>query len=196
MASTERIFFAGVATSVLLIGAGFGGGVMLGKTALDIPQTKVAQTKAASLEKPPPPARVVLQAVTEAAPTPPEPTPVPPIQAALPTAPEPQARPQPEPQVLSAIHVQHDIEKEKQAEHQAEADKQRAERAEQRKKTAERERQRRFVERKVRQEAAREQQQEHQQQEQQEVSTQRVPLGILTFDGGDNPSRQNGFFSD
>lgn len=33
MASTERIFFAAVATTVLLIGAGFGGGVMLGETA-------------------------------------------------------------------------------------------------------------------------------------------------------------------
>jgi outer membrane biosynthesis protein TonB len=188
MASTERIFFAGVATTVLLIGAGFSGGVMLGKTAMDIPQAK--EQAVASPEKLPPPARVVLPAVTEASvPIPFVPESASHIQATAPTVQEPQSKPMPEPAVLPSKVVpaqKQDIEKERPAEHQAEARKH----SEQRK-NAERERHRRHAERKAR--AAR---QEHQEQQQQEEDKQRESPGILAFDGGDEPLRQSGFFGD
>jgi hypothetical protein len=38
MTSTTSIFFAGVGTSLLLIGAGFGSGLLLGQAAVDVPQ--------------------------------------------------------------------------------------------------------------------------------------------------------------
>ena len=61
--SDARIFFAGMGTTVLLLGAGFSGGLMLASTAIDsLPQNKV--TAADRLQ----PARVVLPATTEAAP--------------------------------------------------------------------------------------------------------------------------------
>jgi type IV secretory pathway VirB10-like protein len=190
MASTERIFFAGVATSVLLIGVGFGGGVMLGKTALeDVPQTKRAQTKSADTS---PPARVVLPALTEAAPSPPARAPVQPIQAAVPVAPKTQANPQPEPELIPAQALEsqkHDIEKDK--EHQAKAEKQQAERAERHRKAAERDRHRRVAERKARQEMAR-----AQQKQQQDVHPPAEQLGVLALEEGDEPSRQSDFFGD
>lgn len=212
MASTERIFFAGVATAVVLIGAGFGSGVMLGKTALEpTPQAKAAQIKVAD-KAPPPPARVVLPAITEAAPSPvtvpalsPVPAPIPPVQAAAPMPPEPQAKPAPEPNIVSEKVVQlkkQDFEKEKQAERQAEA--YQVERAERRKKAAERERHRRYADRKARQVAAREQQQheeqeqpEQQEQQQHELRRQMEPRGVLALDEGNEPPReQSSFFGD
>jgi hypothetical protein len=52
MASTERIFFAG-ATSALLIGAGFGGGILLGRAALEpAEQTKSARSHRGDVEVP------------------------------------------------------------------------------------------------------------------------------------------------
>lgn len=198
MAATERIFFAGVATTVLLIGAGFSGGVMLGKTAMDIPQTK--EQAVASPEKLPPPARIVLPAVTEATvPIPFVPESASLMQATAPTVQEPPSKPMPE-LAVSASKVapaqKQDIAKEKLAAHQAEARK----RSEQRKKAADRERHRRYAERKARQDAPHQDQQElrHQQQEeqQQEVRYPRESPSILAFDGDDEPPRQNAFFGE
>lgn len=190
MASTERIFFAGVATSALLIGVGFGSGVMLGRTALEpVPQMNRAQTNIA--DKSPTSARVVLPALTEAALSPPEPAPLPPIEEAVPTASEPQAKPQTElpPISAAAVDVQkHDIEKDKGR--RGEAEKQQGERAERRRKAAERERHRRFAESKARQETAREQ--HHKQQP--EVREQAGPLGTLAFGEDDELPRQSSFF--
>lgn len=198
MASTASVFFAGVATSVLLIGAGFGGGVTLVKTSMDVPQ-KAAQTKVAGPEKLPPPEKVVLPAMTEAAFPPPAPATVSHIQAAVPTAPQPQATPQLEPQAISAqdVHLpKQNIENEKRAQRQAESERQQAERAEQRKKAVERERRhRRYAARKARQEAVRQQQQELQQDAQREEPGERGQLGILALYGGDEPPRDS-FFGD
>src|SRR6185437_16927980 len=145
MASTERIFFAGVATSAVLIGAGFGGGLILGKTALGpIPQTKMDQTKLA--DKPIPPARVVLPALTTAATN--LPAPAQPVQAPI-SAVEPQAMPQPDPPKAVDAQKQH-LEKEPQADRKAEAEKEHAERAARQKKAAERARHRLFAEKRAR----------------------------------------------
>src|SRR6185437_7701331 len=132
MASTERIFFAGVATSAVLIGAGFVGGLILGKTALGpIPQTEMDHTKGA--DKPIPPARVVLPALPTAAPNLAAPAPV---QVSI-SAAEPQAMPQPDPPKAVDAQKQH-LEKEPQAGRKAEAEKEHAERAARQKKAAER----------------------------------------------------------
>jgi hypothetical protein len=61
--SNARIFFAGMGTSVLLLGMGFGSGLMLARTATE-PVTQNRATTADRL----PPARVVLPASAEAAP--------------------------------------------------------------------------------------------------------------------------------
>jgi type IV secretory pathway VirB10-like protein len=194
MASTERIFFAGVATTVLLIGAGFSGGVMLGKTAMDSPQTK--EQAVASPEKLPPPGRVVLPAVTEAT----VPIPFVPESASLMQAAAPVQEPQPKPMAEPAVSAttvapaqKQDIEMERPAEHQAEARKH----SEQRKKAADRERHRRYAERKARQDAAHQEHQQLQEEhQQQEVRHQRQSPSILAFDGDDEPPRQNAFFGD
>ena len=66
--SNARIFFAGMGTSILLLGAGFSGGLILAKTAMEpVPQTRA--TAADRLQ----PARVVLPASADAAPTPTQP---------------------------------------------------------------------------------------------------------------------------
>ena len=81
MSSSARIFFAGVGTTFVILAAGFGGGLMLAKSAVyDAP----AQTRATL--PPPPPVRTVLPLSAEPAPQlaaearpPPTPEPVPPI---------------------------------------------------------------------------------------------------------------------
>ena len=185
MASTERIVFAGVATSVLLIGAGFGSGILLGKAAVDVPQ-KVMQTARESV---PAPDRVILPVTTAAiAPL----TAVPPVQAAATTPIAPQAKPEPAPEFIPVkdVHVQQDIEKGKQAARQAEAEKQQAA-----KKAAERERHKRYAAQKARQEAARKQQEQQQQlQQQQEALRQSERPRVLAFDREDGPPQQVGFF--
>lgn len=57
MASSARIFFAGVGTTFAILAAGFGGGVMLAKSAL---HDQPAQTRASA--EPPAPARIILAA--------------------------------------------------------------------------------------------------------------------------------------
>src|SRR6476619_1233441 len=79
MASSARVFFAGVGTTFVILAAGFGGGLMLAKSAVyDAPtQTRVALP-------PPPPVRTILLPSAEPAPQlatevrpPPTPEPVP-----------------------------------------------------------------------------------------------------------------------
>ena len=86
MASSARIFFAGVATTFAILAAGFGGGVMLARSAL---HDQPAQTRASA--EPPAPARVILAA-----------TAAPAVRAPEPAAPEPKAQIQPETQAAAA----------------------------------------------------------------------------------------------
>lgn len=79
MASTARVFFAGIGTTFLIIGAGFGGGIMFAKSALH--NTPPAQTRAASHAFDP--VRVVLPTTAEAAEAPQQ-APAP-VQAAVET---------------------------------------------------------------------------------------------------------------
>lgn len=194
MATTGRVYFAGVATSALLIGMGFGGGILLGRAALEpVQQTKTARLKAAQsglAERSLPPARVVLPALTEATPSSPAPS-APSTQDAAPTAAKPQlTSPQNDTQVASEKAV----ENEKQAEHRAEAEKKKAETAERRKKAADRDRRRRYAEKKARQDAVLEQQQA--QEQRQAARRQAGPFGILAFDDRREPPRPVGFFRD
>jgi hypothetical protein len=69
MASSARIFFAGVGTTFIILGAGFGGGLMMAKSALKEPTGY--QTRASA--EPPSPARVILPSSAEAA-QPPQPS--------------------------------------------------------------------------------------------------------------------------
>ena len=78
MASNAGIFFAGMGTTFIILGAGFGGGLMMATSALKEPTEY--QNRAAA--EPLPPARVILPSPAEAAQRP-----QPPQQIA--TAPEP-----------------------------------------------------------------------------------------------------------
>lgn len=205
MASTERIFFAGVATTVLLIGAGFGGGVMLGKTAMaPVPETKLAQTKTGS-KAPSPPDRVVLPAVTETQQNAPAASPELSVQADVSTGPQQQTQQpstQSEPQVASAKDLnKQDSEKDKQTERHAEAEKQKAAQADRRRKAAEKERRHQlYAERKARREAVRQEQEQLQQaeiqQRKQEVHRRDRPFGIVAFDDDDDPANEAGYSGD
>jgi type IV secretory pathway VirB10-like protein len=127
--SSARIYFAGMATTILLLGIGFSGGLMLARTAMEPGQQNrptVANRSA--------PDRVVLPASAEAHPAPPQPA----APADPPAATERPAVP------IQAKDVQ-GSEKNRQAEF-----------VEQRKaESAERERRRNYAERKARREAAR-----------------------------------------
>jgi hypothetical protein len=190
MASNEGIFFAGMATSALLIGAGFGSGILLGRAALEpAQQTKTAESKTAPglAERSLPPARVVLPALTEATSKSPIPSSAPPTQDPAPTASEPQIT---LPQDHTHVASEKAVENEKQAEHRAEAKKKKAETAERRKKAADRDRHRRYAERKARQDAELESQELPQ-----EVPRKPArPFGMLAFDDGGQPQRPAGFF--
>jgi type IV secretory pathway VirB10-like protein len=87
MASNAGIFFAGVGTTFIILGAGFGGGLMMATSALKEP---VGYQKRTS-DEPRPAARVILPSTAEAAQPPqpaqqtataPEPPPPPPLQPA------------------------------------------------------------------------------------------------------------------
>jgi outer membrane biosynthesis protein TonB len=92
MASNAGIFFAGVGTTFIILGAGFGGGVMLANSALDKP----AEYQSRASAEPQSPVRVVLPAPAVAA-QPPE-QPQQPQQIA--SAPQPQIQPVQETQPL------------------------------------------------------------------------------------------------
>jgi outer membrane biosynthesis protein TonB len=185
MASAGRFFFAGMATSILLIGTGFVGGTMLAQRAVEpASPASIAAPTADQL----PPARVILPSMTEAPAAPPPARPA----EAVPSTPA-QEQTQPQPAVAKGDQIQQQpIEKEK----QADADK-RAQRAEKRKAEAERERHKRYAERKAKRDAARAQQQQEQLQQQQQLQeATRQPIerpGIMAFDDEDEP-KSDGFF--
>jgi type IV secretory pathway VirB10-like protein len=89
MASNAGIFFAGVGSTFFILGAGFGGGLMMAKSALKEPTGYQSRVSA----EPPSPARIILPTSAEAA-QPPQPPqqidatpPEPPIQLVKETQP-------------------------------------------------------------------------------------------------------------
>jgi type IV secretory pathway VirB10-like protein len=84
MASNAGTFFAGVGTTFIILGAGFGGGLMMAKSALNQPTGY--QTRASA--EPPTPVRVILPSSAEAA-QPPQPS----QQIDAPPQPPPQMKP-------------------------------------------------------------------------------------------------------
>jgi type IV secretory pathway VirB10-like protein len=166
--SNARIFFAGMGISVLLLGVGFGSGLMLASTAMQ-PVTQNRATAADRL----PPARVVLPASAEAASARLAPAPVETLVATGVSTPQSQERPQ--------LAPARDVQAQSQS---TERDKQ-AERAEKKKPEAEeRDRRRRYAERKARREAARAKQQPEQQYE-----ARRLQPNIVAFGGNEEQSR-------
>jgi type IV secretory pathway VirB10-like protein len=126
MASNARVFFAGVGTTFVILAIGFGGGLMVAKTAME------PSASSHSIADQLPPVRVILPASAEAA-MPPQP----PV--------EPAAAPEPSPSVMTVKETQQALEKET-----------KIERAERRKAEAdERARRKKYAERKARREAAR-----------------------------------------
>jgi len=71
MASNAGIFFAGMGTTFIILGAGFGGGLMMAKSALNQP---IGYRNVASVPEPPSAVRTVLPTSAEAA-QPPQPSP-------------------------------------------------------------------------------------------------------------------------
>jgi len=130
--SSTRAFFVGVGTTFIILGAGFGGGLMLAKNVMEPAPSAPFISPAGRL----PPARVILPASAEPA--------MPPAPSVA--APAPKSGPQVvQPQIIQTKEIQQPSEKDRQAE-----------RAERRKaETGERERRRRTAERKAKGEAAR-----------------------------------------
>ena len=165
--------FAGIGTTILLIGTGFGGGLMLARTAME-PVPPSRETAADRLQ----PVRLILPASAEAAPPP---ATKPAIPNSSPPVEDAQMQVPPPAEVRT--------EKEKPAE-RAENDKQ-AERAAQRKAEAEeREHRRRHAERRARREAARLKQQRDQQQD---AARQDRP-GIMAFGAAEHQDGPGGLF--
>jgi type IV secretory pathway VirB10-like protein len=100
MASNAGIFFAGVGTTFIILGAGFGGGLMMATSALKEPTENQNRVSA----KPPSPARVILPSTAEAA-QPPQPS----QQTA--TAPEPPLPPPLQPVKGAQASVERQVEK-------------------------------------------------------------------------------------
>jgi hypothetical protein len=126
MASSAGIFFAGVGTTFIILGAGFGGVLMMAKSALNQPTGY--QTRAAA--EPPTPVRVILPSSAEAA-QPPQPSQ------------QIDAPPQPLPQMQSVKEAQPSVEKQ--------VDKMDTRKAE----AEQRERRKRYAERKAKRQAER-----------------------------------------
>jgi type IV secretory pathway VirJ component len=170
--SNASVFFVGAGTTILLLGAGLGGGLLFAKAAIE-PVAQHRETAANRLA----PARVILPAYAEPAPAPN------PSEAASPV-PVNGPKPQGELHVVSAKDVQVQS-------GPAEKDKQ-VERTEQRKaEAAQRESRRRYAERKARREAARAKQQ--QAQEQQETRRQQQS-GIVASSADDEHSKSGALF--
>jgi hypothetical protein len=162
--SNGPIFLTGAVTTVLLLGVGFGGGLMPAKKAVQpVPQNHL--TAADRL----PPARVILPYSAQAASTPTVEAAVP-----LPAPSQSEARPQ----VVPAKAVE--------GQSQASEKDKRVDRLDQRKAEAA-ERERRRLERKAMREAARAKQQEEQ------ARRVRRP-GMLAFSPDDEQPRSRGFF--
>jgi len=155
--TNARIFFAGVGTAILLIGAGFGGGLMMAKTTMQ--STRPSRTMAADRL---PPVRVILPASAEAAP----PSASAPAAEAVPAASAPD-----EQNKVRATDISARAEKDKDAER---AEKKKSE-------AAEREHRKRVADRKAKREAARLAKQRQQQQNQQD----RAP--VMAFGDDEQP---------
>jgi outer membrane biosynthesis protein TonB len=93
MASNAGIFFAGVGTTFVILSAGFAGGLMMAKSALNEP---IGYRNIASASEPPPPARVIVPSSAEAA-EPPQPSPQ------IATAPQPPPQIQPVEEALPPV---------------------------------------------------------------------------------------------
>jgi outer membrane biosynthesis protein TonB len=125
MSSKTRIFFAGVGTTFVILAAGFGGGLMIAKTALKEPSSYQARANSDVS-----PARMILPTTAEAA------------QPPQPGSSVPNPEPEVHPQLVPAKNVQVPAEKQ-------------VERVDTRKAEAEeRERRRRYAERKAKKLAA------------------------------------------
>jgi hypothetical protein len=196
MVSTARIFFAGVATSALLVGVGFGGGILLGRAAIEpVHPTKMDQFRTAKRSLPT--ARVILPAPMETAIDPPATSSAPFVQAANPIASEPQkTSPEDQPRVASENANQARMQDMKNAERaeMAKVERKKAEATNQRRKAAERDRHRRYAERKARQEAALQAQEQRNQEQRQALHKQAGPFGLLAFGDGSEGPRQASFF--
>ena len=191
MASTTQVFFAGVATSVLLIGAGFVGGATLVKSALDVPQ-KPAEIRVTSSEAPPSPDKVALPAGREVEPNRP-------TASTVTTAPQPGSTPSAEPQTTPSQDVgvqKQDLERQDHGQGRT-AEREQADKAEKRKAAQRERRHKRYAEKRARQEAARRQQQKQlqPQPDEEEVRELRGQFGIVAFEGGGAPAAQS-FFGD
>ena len=200
MVSTARIFFAGVATSAILVGVGFSGGILLGRAALEpVHPTKTGQSRLAKRSLPT--ARVVFPAPIEITDNPPATATAPHTQPANPKTSEPQKTyPEDLPHVASEQTNQarmQDLKNAEQAEQMAKVEKKKAQAIDQRRKAADRDRHRRYAERKARQEASSEQQAQEQrhQEERQALHKQAGPFGLLAFGDGSEVPRQASFFS-
>jgi outer membrane biosynthesis protein TonB len=132
MASNAGIFFAGVGTTFVILGAGFGAGLFMAKSALQDPTNYQARVTS---PEPPAPVRVILPSTAEAAQTP-----HPPVQQVA-AAPEPASPPQPQVQQMKEVRAA-PVEK-----HTDKVDTRKAE-------VEERERRKRYAERKAKRLAA------------------------------------------
>jgi outer membrane biosynthesis protein TonB len=154
MSSKMRIFFAGVGTTFAILAVGFGGGLIMAKSALKEPAGYRARANTEAIMPAIMPVRVILPASAEAA-QPPQPS------AAAVAPPEPQPRVQP-----SVKEVQAPVEKQ-------------VEKADARKAEAEdRKRHRRYAEHKARKIAA-----ARARQQQEPQTRERSEPGIMAFGG-------------
>ncbi len=133
MVSRTGIFFAGAATTFIVLGAGFGGGLLMADSAFNAPAG--ARTRASS-PAPAEPARVVLPSTAEAAPAPQ------PVAQREPITPEPAPAPQPQVQPEPLRDAQAPVEKQPDAVEARKSD------------VAEKERRQRYAERKAKRIAA------------------------------------------
>ena len=164
MASNAGIFFAGVGTTFIILGAGFGGGLMMAKSALEEP----TGYRSPAPSEPLPPVRVILPSTTEAA-LPPQ-TPKEQQVLAASSEPPPQPQPQPAKEVVQAP-VEQQVD---------EVDTRKA-------KAEERARRKRVAERKAKRLAAERAKLQH-------IEPDERPRGPIMAFGGDKPRESFGFF--
>lgn len=165
MATKAGIFFAGVGTTFVILGAGFGGGLLMANSALQESPTYQARVAPSAA---PLPVRVILPSTAEAA-QPPQP-PVQQVAAATPEPAPPQLQPARDPQPAAERQVD-----------KTDTKKAEAEEKERRKRYAERRAKRQAVERARR-------------QQQQVVQGERRDAPVMAFGGDEPASRQISLF--
>jgi len=176
MATSIRTFFAGVGTTFAILAVGFGGGILLARTAMAPEPVSTTRTAAHKEE---PPVRVVLPASNEPA----QPPQISSAPAAVPPASPLGAQQSAGPQPVQDVRQQ-SVEKLDRTEKIEKADTKEAE-------ADERDRKRRYAERKARRQA--EARARHQREQRPREQT-REP-GILAFgDDDEAPRRGGGFF--